>query len=76
MFFFTNLEQVHNYNTRAAANQSYYLPKARTNNYFYGLLNIRFQGPKVWNSIAKEMKLCTTLKDFKEKFTIEILCQY
>ena len=50
--FFTNLEQVHNYNTRAAANQSYYLPKARTN---YGLLNIRFQGPKVWNSIAKEI---------------------
>ena len=49
-FFFTQVKEIHKYNTRSAANQSYYLPRARTN---YGLFNIRFQGPKVWNSFGK-----------------------
>ena len=45
--FFNPVLRIHNYNTRSAANQSYYLPRARTN---YGIFNIRFQGPNVWNS--------------------------
>jgi hypothetical protein len=45
--FFTPLENVHNYNTRSLATQSYYLPKIRTN---YGKFNVRFQGPIVWNN--------------------------
>ena len=51
--FFNSVLNIHNYNTRSAANQSYYLPRARTN---YGIFNIRFQGPKVWNSLGKDMK--------------------
>ena len=35
--FFTPIDRIHNYNTRLASTQSYYLPKARTN---YGLFNI------------------------------------
>ena len=35
--FFTKITQIHSYNTRLAAKQSYYLPKARTN---YGIFNI------------------------------------
>ena len=55
--------EVHNYNTRSAAKQSFYLPKARTN---YGLFNIRFRGPKIWNSISEEIKLFS-LRKFKNK---------
>ena len=51
--FFNPVLRIHNYNTRSAANQSYYLPRARTN---YGIFNIRFQGPKVWNSLGKDIK--------------------
>ena len=36
---FNSVNRVHNYNTRFAAKQSYYIPKVRTN---YGLFNIRF----------------------------------
>jgi hypothetical protein len=43
-----HVENVHNYNTRSLATQSYYLPKIRTN---YGRFNVRFQGPIVWNAI-------------------------
>ncbi len=49
---FTPINCVHSYNTRSAAKQSYYIPKIRTN---YGLFNIRFQGPKVWNSIEENI---------------------
>ena len=40
--FFTKIKQIHSYNTKLAAKQSYCLPKARTN---YGIFKIRFQGP-------------------------------
>ena len=40
--FFTPVENVHNYNTRSLATQSYNLPKIRTN---YGKFNVQFQGP-------------------------------
>ena len=61
--FFTRITQIHNYNTRLAAKQSYYLPKARTN---YGIFNIRFQGPSVWNSIDEHIK-SSPLSLFKKK---------
>ena len=72
MLFFTEIGNVHNYNTRAAANESYYLPRARTN---YGLFNIRFQGPKVWNSLAKNIK-SSSLKGFKDNLKKELLSKY
>ena len=70
--FFTEIGNVHSYNTRAAANESYYLPQARTN---YGLFNIRFQGPKVWNSLAKNIKL-SSLKGLKDILKKELLSKY
>ena len=60
---FIRVNEVHNYNTTSAAKQSFYLPKARTN---YGLFNIRFRGPKIWNSISEEIKLFS-LRKFKNK---------
>ncbi len=62
--FFTPIKCVHNYNTRSAAKQSYYIPKARTN---YRLFNIRFRGPKVWNSIQDNIKKCSSVSKFKNK---------
>ena len=54
ILFFTRVTNIHNYNTRLAAKQSYYLPFVRTN---YGKFNIRFQGPSIWNSIDDHIKL-------------------
>ena len=59
--FFSKVSEIHHYNTRSAAKQSYYLPKARTN---YGKFNIRFQGPKIWNSIDDKIK-AVSLSQFK-----------
>ena len=50
--FFTQVNKRHNYNTRSASNMFYTLPKVRTN---YGIFNIRFKGPKVWNSISENL---------------------
>ena len=41
------------YNTRLASKQSYSLPKTRTN---FGIFNIRYQGPKIWNSLDETDK--------------------
>ena len=70
--FFNSLFIIHNYNTRSATNQSYYLPRARTN---YGIFNIRFQSTKVWNSLEKDIK-STFFRTFKKEMKKEILCQY
>ena len=51
--FFTKVDQIHSYNTRHAIKLSYYLPKVRTN---YGKFNIRFQGPRIWDSIDEDLK--------------------
>ena len=51
--FFVDVRDLHTYNTRFAAKHSYYVPKVRTN---FGKFSIRFQGPKVWNSLEKNIK--------------------
>ena len=61
--FFNPVINIHNYNTRSAANQSYYLHRARSN---YGIFNIRFQGPKVYNSPGKDIK-STPFGELKKK---------
>ena len=61
--FFSKVSEIHHYNTRSAAIQSYYLPKARIN---YGKFNVRFQGPKIWNSIDDKIK-AVSLSPFKSK---------
>ena len=70
--FFTKISQIHTYNTKLGAKQSYYLPKARTN---YGIFNIRFQGPSVWNSIDEDIKL-SSLSLFKKKMKQHFIKDY
>jgi len=51
--FFTEVSEVHRYNTRSATKQSYYLLKVRTN---YCKINIRFQAPVIWSAINEQVK--------------------
>ena len=69
IIFFTEVSEVHQYNTRSATKQSYYLPKVRTN---YGKFNIRFQAPGIWNAINEQVKIgsLSKLSLIKSKGTI------
>ena len=52
---------------------TYAIPTVRTN---YGILNIRFQGAKVWNDISDDIKLLP-LKHFNENsphYVIQLSC--
>ena len=60
--FFTKISQIHTYNTRLG----------RTN---YGIFNIRFQGPSVWNSIDEDIKL-SSLSLFKKKMKQHFIKDY
>ena len=70
--FFVPVDQLHNYNTRLSSNQSYSLPKPRTN---YGMFNIRFQGPKIWNSIDSKIKT-SSLAFLKKYFKFSYIESY
>ena len=49
----------------------YTLPKGRTN---YGIFNIRFKSPKVWNSINENLK--TSISNFKESVKSDLVKDY
>ena len=70
--FFTEVSEVHQYNTRSAAKHSYYLPKVRTN---YGKFNIRFQAPVIWNAINEQVKT-GSLSKFKLSLKEQYLSLY
>ena len=70
---FTSVENIHSFNTRATAKKCYYLPKARTN---YGLFSNRYQGPKIWNMIEQQIKLPSSIHQFKQKLKIEFFSTY
>ena len=48
------LDVPHSHNTWLASNTSYFIPNIRTK---YGKFNIRFFGPKIWNSINESFKM-------------------
>ena len=50
--FFTRINQMNNYNSRLSNKLSYSLPKVRTN---YGMYNITFKVPQIWNSIDEAL---------------------
>ena len=70
--FFTPVAQIHSYNTRSAARQTYYLPSIRTN---YGKFNVRFLGPQLWNSLEDNIKTFS-LQRFKNHLKNEYLSKY
>ena len=62
--FFTPVCNRHRYNTRFASKSSYCLPQAKKN---YGIFNIRFSGPKLWNSVKESIK-SLSIFSFKKKY--------
>ena len=70
--FFVEISKTHHYNTRLASRSSYSLPRIRTN---YGRFNIRFQGPKIWNSLDEKIKASNRLA-FKRKLMEKIIYSY
>lgn len=70
--FFTRVNKTHNYNTRLSSKLSYSLPKVRTN---YGIFNIRFQGPKIWNSVDENTK-SLSLQKFKKQIKSDFIKDY
>ena len=51
---------------------SYTLPKVTTN---YGIFNIRFKGPKVWNSISENWKTFS-ISNFKDSVESDLVKDY
>ena len=70
--FFSKVSKIPHYNARSAAKQLYYLPRARTN---HGKFNIRFQGPKIWNSIDDKIT-AVSLSQFKSKLKQHYISLY
>ena len=70
--YFTLVSNQHSYNTRLASKATLILPLVRTN---YGLFNIRFCGPKVWNSIEESLKSLSKFS-FKKKLKQQLILAY
>ena len=50
--YFYKTAMKHSYETRLSTKKAYAIPEARTN---YGILNIKFSGAKLWNSLDIEI---------------------
>lgn len=70
--FFRPINKVHNYNTRLASRDSFYITKIRTN---YGKFNIRYVGAIIWNEIKDDFK-STRRHSFKKLIINQILNTY
>ena len=51
--FFTNISDIHEKNTRSNSKNNFYLPKYSATRC---QKSIRFQGPKIWNSLSPEIR--------------------
>ena len=68
LIFFVQVKRKHNYNTRLASKNTYYIPTVRTNNEKFSL---RFQDPKVWNEINDNLKILS-----KGAFKRQLSCSF
>ena len=70
--FFIPVQNVHNYNTRTASRNTFYIPSARTN---YRKFSIRVLGPKTWNAIEDCIKNVSK-STFKNKIKMKAIDSY
>ena len=70
--YFNPTCNTHLYNTRVASRSFFSLPLIRMN---YGLFDIRFCGPKLWNNIDELLKSLTEFS-FKKEFKNQIITFY
>ena len=66
------LSNKHNYNTRLASSNNYFMPQPRTN---LGLSSLRYLGPKIWQSVPTEFK-DSTFNNFKSKYKKHLVQSY
>ena len=57
------VSNIHAYNARLAARQTYYLPSVRTK---YYKLNLRFIGAKIWNTVSADKNECQNIISRKQ----------
>ena len=69
---FVPVKKIHSYNTRLSSKESYSLPKTRTN---FGILIIRYQGPKIWNSLCEDDKKLS-VSQLKTKLKLQYIETY
>ena len=80
--WFTLNYTVHNYNTRSTFfdienllnSNNLFIINARTTH--YGLKLLKVSGPKIWNSIPKQMRNVQSVNSFKLLFKKHLLAQY
>ena len=70
--FFTNISDIHAKNTRSNSKINFYLPKYSTTRC---QKSIRFQGPKIWNSLSPEIRNQPYSK-FKNNLEKQLLEKY
>ena len=68
----TDLNNMHNYNTRLSAKSNFYVRRPRTN---LGKISFSYTGPKVWQSIPQSFKSLDFVS-FKNKFKEHLLKKY
>ena len=70
--YFNPIFNTYLYSTCVASRSTFSLALIRTN---YGLSNIRFCGPKLWNNIDESLKSLTEFS-FKKEFKIQLIAFY
>ena len=70
--FFNPVNSKHPYRSRIASRTTFSLPLIRTN---YGMFNIRFFGPKLWNTIDESLK-SLSINSFKNKLKKKVIGRY
>ena len=71
--YFKAARNIHEKNTRSSSLDNFFLPFYRTNKL---QKSIKFQSPKVWNSIDTTIKQCKSPKIFKKKLECFLLKSY
>ena len=72
--YFTQISELHQYNTRSASRGDLFL--VRKNTVQYGLRSICFNGVKSWNTIPSDIRNSPSVSIFKKKLEKFLLDSY
>ena len=71
--YLPKVKNLHNIPTRANLNDHYFLPFLRSKKL---QRSIKYQGPKIWNSLDPQIRKCNSTKSFKAKLKKSFLSNY
>ena len=72
--YFTQVFDIHHYNTRSASHGDFFLK--RKNTLQYGLLSVCSNGAKIWNNIPLDIRNSPSVGNFKKKIKQLLLESY